>query len=141
VAVRVPAKSVGNEQLASRVQLTIDGAAVAQGLVKAVWSSDAELTTKINPAVAHYTGQAELADVIQQGLAAKAAGDLDTATNKLGRAVQLAQETGNDDATSRLKKIVEVVDLDTGTVRLKREVSALDEMALDTRSTKTTRVK
>ena len=83
---------------------------VAQGLVKAMWSNDDTLTTRIDPAVAHYTGQAELAEAIQDGLAAKAAGDTDTATAKLGRAVQLAAETGNDEATTRLRKIVEIED-------------------------------
>jgi len=106
-----------------------------------MWSNDDTLTTRIDPAVAHYTGQAELAEAIQDGLAAKAVGDTDTATVKLGRAVQLAAETGNDDATTRLRKIVEIEDAGTGTVRLKRSVSKLDEMALDTASTKTTRVK
>jgi hypothetical protein len=141
VAVRVPAKSVGQEQLASRVQLAIGDTVVAQGLVKAMWSNDDTLTTRIDPAVAHYTGQAELAAAIQDGLAAKAAGDADEATAKLGRAVQLAAQTGNDEATSRLRKIVEIDDAGTGTVRLRRAVSKLDEMALDTASTKTTRVK
>ena len=105
------------------------------------WSDDSTLTTRINPAVAHYTGQAELADAIQQGLAAKAAGDDVTATLKLGRAAKLAAETGNDEATNKLKRVVNIDDPETGTVRLKRDVSKLDEMALDTSSTKTTRVK
>jgi hypothetical protein len=141
VAVRLPAKTVGQEQLASRVQLVVGETVAAQGLVKALWSNDDSLTARIDPAVAHYTGQAELAEAIQDGLAAKAAGDTDIATAKLGRAVQLAAETGNDDATTRLRKIVEIDDAGTGTVRLKRDVSKLDEMALDTSSTKTTRVK
>jgi len=141
VAVRLPAKAVGQEQLAARVQVAVADAVVAQALVKAMWSSDDTLTTRIDPAVAHYTGQAELAEAIQDGLAAKAAGDTETATVKLGRAVQLAAETGNEEATSRLRKIVEIEDADTGTIRLKRSVSKLDEMALDTASTKTTRVK
>ena len=141
VAVRLPAKAVGQEQLAARVQLAVGDAVVAQGLVKALWSNDDTLTTRIDPAVAHYTGQAELAEAIQDGLAAKAAGDTDTATVKLGRAVQLAVETGNEEATTRLRKIVEIDDAGTGTVRLKRSVDKLDEMALDTASTKTTRVK
>jgi hypothetical protein len=141
VAIRVPAKSVGQEQLASRVQLAIGETVMAQGLVKALWSNDDTLTTRIDPAVAHYTGQAELAEAIQDGLAAKAAGDAEAATAKLGRAVQLAAQTGNDEATSRLRKIVEIDDAGTGTVRLRRAVSKLDEMALDTASTKTTRVK
>ena len=141
VAVRLSAKGVGQEQLAARVQLAVGDQVVAQGLVKALWSSDDTLTTRINPAVAHYTGQAELAAAIQDGLAAKAAGDDDTATAKLGRAVRLAAETGNDEATSRLRKVVDVEDAGTGTVRLRRGVDKLDEMALDTASTKTTRVK
>ena len=141
VAVKVGAKPVGSEQLAARVQLDVDGQVVAQGLVKARWSDDSALTTRINPAVAHYTGQAELAEVIQDGLAAKAAGDEETATLKLGRAAKLAADTGNEEATTRLKKVIDIEDADTGTVRLKRDASKLDEMALDTSSTKTTRVK
>ena len=141
VAIRLPAKAVGQEQLAARVQLAVGEEVVAQGLVKAMWSSDDTLTTRIDPAVAHYTGQAELADAIQEGLAAKASGDTATATTKLGRAVQLAAETGNEEATTRLRKIVDIDDAGTGTVRLRRSVDKLDEMALDTASTKTTRVK
>jgi hypothetical protein len=141
VAVRLAAKRVGQEQLAARVQLVVGESVVAQGLVKAQWSSDDTLTTRINPEVAHYTGQTELADAIQKGLAAKSLGDDATATAKLGRAVQLAAETGNDEATAKLKKVVEIDDANLGTVRLRRRVEKLDEMALDTASTKTTRVK
>jgi hypothetical protein len=141
VAVRLAAKGIGQEQLAARVQLAIGDQVVAQGLVRALWSSDEGLTTRISPEVAHYTGQTELADAIQEGLAAKAAGDTATATTKLGRAVQLAAQTGNEEATSRLRKVVDIDNQDTGTVRLKRSVEKADEMALDTASTKTTRVK
>jgi VWA domain-containing protein len=125
----------------SRVQLVVADEVVGQGLVKATWSDDTTLTTRINPAVAHYTGQTELAAVIQEGLAAKAAGDDATATLKLGRAAQLAAATGDDEATNRLKRVVDIEDPETGTVRLKAKVSKLDEMALDTSSTKTTRVR
>ena len=141
VAVRVPPQPVGQERLAARVQLVVRDEVVSQGLVKARWSGDDALTTRIDPAVAHYTGQAELAVAIQEGLAAKAAGDEATATTKLGRAVALAAETGNDEATAKLRKVVDIEDADTGTVRLKRGINKLDEMALDTSSTKTTRVK
>ena len=141
VAVRLAAKGIGQEQLAARVQLAVGDQVLAQGLVKALWSADEALTTRISPEVAHYTGQTELADAIQEGLAAKAAGDTATATTKLGRAVQLAAQTGNEEATSRLRKVVDIEDQDTGTVRLKRTVEKVDEMALDTASTKTTRVK
>jgi hypothetical protein len=62
---------------------------------------------------------------------------------KLGRAVQLAHASGNDETTKLLTKVVTVEDPETGTIRLrpKADVEAADEMALDTRSTKTTRVK
>ena len=61
--------------------------------------------------------------MIQDGLAAKAAGQDEVATAKLGRAVQLADQTGNDEMTTRLKKVVEIDDADTGTVRLKKSAS------------------
>jgi hypothetical protein len=141
VAVRLAAKGVGQEQLAARVQLAVGDDVQAQGLVKALWSDDDALTARINPEVAHYTGQTELAEAIQDGLAAKAAGDDATATAKLGRAVQLAAETGNDEATAKLKKVVDIEEPGTGKVRLRRSVDRLDEMALDTASTKTTRVR
>uniref|UniRef100_UPI003B3A943C hypothetical protein n=1 Tax=Pseudactinotalea sp. TaxID=1926260 RepID=UPI003B3A943C len=141
VAVRVGSKPVGAEQLAARVQIVTNEEVQASGLVKAMWSSDHNLTARINPEVAHYTGQAELAEAIQDGLAAKASGDEATATVKLGRAVQLAKETGNDEATSRLRRVVDIDNEEQGTVRLKRNTDKLDEMALDTASTKTTRVR
>ena len=141
LSVRLPAKAVGQEQLAARVQLSLGPTVVTQGLVKARWSNDAALTARISPEVAHYTGQTELAAAIQEGLAAKAAGDDRTATTKLGRAIQLAAQTGNEEATSKLRKVVDVEDAGTGTVRLKRQVEKADEMALDTASTKTTRIR
>jgi hypothetical protein len=141
VAVRVgAARGVGQEQLAARVQLAVGDEVRAQGLVKAMWTDDDALSARINPEVAHYTGQTELAEAIQEGLAAKAAGDTATATAKLGRAVQLAAETGNGEATSKLRKVVDIEEAGTGKVRLRTSVSRLDEMALDTSSTKTTRV-
>jgi hypothetical protein len=141
ISVRLPARSVGQEQLAARVQLAVGAELLTQGLVKAKWSADTNLTAQINPEVAHYTGQAELALAIQEGLAAKAAGDDATATTRLGRAVQLANETGNMEATTKLRKVVDISDAGTGTVRLKKSVDKADEMALDTASTKTTRIR
>ncbi|GAB2906627.1 vWA domain-containing protein [Streptomyces heilongjiangensis] len=147
VCVEVPPASLGQEMLAARVSLVIpqpDGGAQnlgAQGLVKAVWTDDMAASTSINPQVAHYTGQAELAQVIQQGLDARKAGDVDGATAKLGRAVQLASASGNADTAKLLAKVVDVVDAATGTVRLKAKVTEADEMTLETRSTKTVRVK
>ncbi|GAB2820864.1 VWA domain-containing protein [Streptomyces chlorus] len=155
VCVEVPAADVGQEMLAARLSLIIPqpgGAPAgsgtegvqklgAQGLVRAVWTDDMAASTSINPQVAHYTGQAELAQVIQQGLDLRKVGDFDGATSKLGRAVQLASASGNADTAKLLAKVVDVVDAATGTVRLKARVEEADEMTLETRSTKTVRVK
>jgi len=141
VCVQVKPAAVGAEMLAGRVSLMVGDQPVSQALIKAIWTDDAALSTRMNNAVAHYTGQAELAQAIQEGLEARKAGDEATATTKLGRAVQLAAQSGNDATTRLLAKVVEVEDADTGTVHLKRTVETADEMALDTRSTKTTRVK
>jgi len=141
ISIRLPAKAVGTEQLAARVQLAAGTAILTQGLVKAKWSADDSLTARISPEVAHYTGQTELASAIQEGLAARAQGDDRTATQKLGRAVQLAAETGNAEATTRLGRVVDITDAATGTVRLKKNIEKADEMALDTASTRTTRIR
>lgn len=116
-------------------------ATLAQGLVRAVWTDDLASSTAISPQVAHYTGQAELAQAIQQGLEARKLGDVDGATAKLGRAVQLASASGNADTARLLAKVVDVVDAAAGTVRLKAKVADADEMTLETRSTQTVRVK
>jgi hypothetical protein len=145
VSVEVTPAGVGQEMLAARVSLVIGSPSgpqiLGQGLVKAVWTDDEALSTRINQHVAHYTGQAELAQVIQEGLEARAQGDEDTATAKLGRAVKLAQQSGNAETAGLLAKVVDVVDAATGTVRLKKKVDAADEMTLDTRSTKTVRTR
>jgi adenylosuccinate lyase len=113
---------------------------LGQALIKAIWTEDRQLSTRINREVAHYTGQAELAECIQEGLGARKDGDDATATFKLGRAVQLAAETGNDGTMKLLQAVVEVDDPATGTVRLRRDVATVDEVSLDTRSTTTVRV-
>jgi hypothetical protein len=146
VCVEVHPAGVGDVMLAGRISLVLTGTGdqdvvLGQGLAKATWTDDMVLSTKINPEVAHYTGQAELAGVIQEGLEARKSGDLDTATAKLGRAVALATRSGNTDTAELLSKVVDIDDPVTGTVRLKAKVSDVDTMTLDTRSTKTSRVR
>jgi hypothetical protein len=145
VGIEVTAADIGQEMLAARVSLVATSPSgdqvLGQGLIRATWTEDEALSTRINPRIAHYTGQAELAAAIQEGLEARQQGDERTATARLGRAVALAHQAGNEDTARLLAKVVDVVDEATGTVRLKKKVDAADEMALDTRSTKTVRVK
>lgn len=139
LTVRLPARTVGEEQLAARVQLVIGDEVQAQGLAKARWSDDETATSRIDPQVAHYTGRAEMASAIQDGLAAKQAGDEERATELLKRAAVLAAEADDEQTTTRLKRLIEIES--DGTVRLKRSASKLDEMDLDVASTKTERVR
>jgi hypothetical protein len=140
VCVDVTPGAAGDEMLAARVSVVEGDDVLAQCLVRAVWTEDTALSTRINRQVAHYTGQAELADAIQEGIEARKAGDDRTATLKFGRAAQLAHASGNKATSELLATVVDIEDPVTGTVRLRRKVEAADEMALDTRSTKTVRV-
>jgi hypothetical protein len=140
VAIRVTPRDVGEEMLAGRISLVVGDELLCQALVRAVWTEDEQLSTRISPEVAHYSGQAELAAVIQEGLEARKAGDEPAATILLGRAVQLAAESGNEGTLQLLEQVVEVEDAATGTVQLKSRVDDADEMALDTRSTRSVRV-
>ncbi|GAB2865990.1 VWA domain-containing protein [Actinoallomurus bryophytorum] len=147
ISVEVPPGMIGQELRAAWVKLVLPGAkggaeqVLATGNVLAEWTDDEAQSTRINPKVAHFTGQAELADAIQQGLQARKDGDLDTATARLGRAVALAHESGNEAIAGLLDKVVDVEDHATGTVRLKKDVDKADEMSLDTRSSKTVRTR
>ena len=142
LCIKVKPGAVGQKMLAGRVSLLVGAKGetkAAEGQVLAVWTDDEARSAVIDREVAHYTGQGELAQVIQEGLTARQAGDEDTATRKLGRAVQLAAESGNEATTKLLRNVVEVVDEKEGTVKLRRNINQADAMALDTRSTKTTR--
>ncbi|MHA3021966.1 VWA domain-containing protein [Mycobacterium sp. BMJ-28] len=140
IQVEVEPADAGREKLAARVSVVAGEDILGQGLVKAVWTADTALSAVISRRVAHYTGQAELAQAVQEGLTARKEGDLLTATARLQRAMDLAVESGNTGTAKLLRGVVEV-DQRTGTVALRREVAAADEMALDARSTKTARVR
>ncbi|MEU8802496.1 VWA domain-containing protein [Spirillospora sp. NPDC048819] len=141
VCVEVQPGDVGRQMRAAWVKLIAGDEVLASGNVLAEWTDDEARSTRINGRVAHHTGQSELADAIQEGLEARREGDEDTATARLGRAVVLAREVGNEQISGLLDRVVDVIDPVRGTVRLKREVSKADEMSLDTRSVRTVRTR
>jgi uncharacterized protein YegL len=142
--IQVNPGNVGDEMLAGRASLiyTVGGVEtkVAEARIIAIWTDDDAKSTKIDRRVAHYTGQAELAQSIQEGLEARDQGNFEVATAKLGKAVKLAHDSGNEATAKLLKKVVDIEDAATGTIKLKRDVAKEDAMALETRSTKTTRI-
>jgi hypothetical protein len=131
--------SPGERLLAARVTVVADDRVAAESLVSTAWTEEGELAARIDPRVAHYRGQQELAEAIWEGLDARRAGAVDTATEKLGLAVKLADACTNVAVSELLDRIVDVDDRASGIVRLRKHVHAEDEMALDTRSTRTVR--
>ncbi|GAA0929673.1 VWA domain-containing protein [Nonomuraea longicatena] len=111
----------------------------ATGNVLAQWTDDLAMSTRLNQKVAHYTGQAELHELIQEGLGARAAGDDATATARLAKAMEIAVESGREDTARLLDKVVEIDS--GGTARLRRGVDKADEIELDTGSVRTSRLR
>ena len=78
MGIQVTSADVGQEMLAARVSLVATSPSgqqvLGQGLIRATWTEDEALSTRINSRIAHYTGQAELAAAIQEGLEARQAG-------------------------------------------------------------------
>ncbi len=144
LCIEVTPGGIGDEMLAGRATVVHTRAGVeskvAEARMLAVWTNDEAKSTKINRVVAHYTGQAELAASIHDGMEARARGDMAQATSLLGRAVKLADASGNAATAKLLRRVVDVEDADRGTVRLKGSVPREDAMALETRSTKTARI-
>lgn len=135
LGVELEPSEAGDEMAAARVLVIHGDSELAQGLVEAEWTQDVARSTAINRKVAHYSGQDELAAAIQEGLAARDAGHIDTATAKLGRAVQLAGALGRTQTSQLLSKVVEVVDPVTGTVRLRNRADNPD-LDIDTEMNK-----
>jgi Ca-activated chloride channel family protein len=73
------------------------------------WTNDVELSSVIDPKVAHYTGYAELGGAVQAGWEAYRVGDLDRAGTDWGRAVALAAELGHGQLLTRLGRLVHIV--------------------------------
>ena len=140
VSIEVPAREIGDEMLAGRIKLVVDDVVVSEARVRAVWTDDEAKSTRVNHELAHYTGQADMARAIDDGYAARRAGDVDTATKRFGSAVRLAHESGDTRKLQGLAAVVDIDDAATGTVRLKQHVDALDDLALEADSIKTNRL-
>jgi hypothetical protein len=143
VCLSVPPQDVGeqNEIRAARVSLVIDGRPAAQAPVRALWTDDLYASSRMDRAIAHYTGQEDLARSIEQGLDAKRQGDHTIAVRELGHAARLAHRTGNEATTRLLERVVEIQDASAGTVKLRPDVGKEAEMTLATRARRTVRLR
>jgi hypothetical protein len=137
----MPPGQAGEEIRAASVTLVVGGVEVSTTQLRGVWTDDLELSTRVSPQVRGYVAQSEMAVAIQEGMAARRLGDVATAEERLGVATALASVNGNAQTLELLGKVVVVEEAATGRVRLRLGVAAVDEMTLETRSTKTTRVR
>ena len=82
---------VGEQAMAAaRVSIVRGDEVLGKGDVLAQWTDDTALSTRISRGVALYTGQAELAEAIQEGLARAGRATSARRPRALGRAVELA---------------------------------------------------
>ena len=140
VTLTVPPADVDDEMLAARITLVVGEDPAGQALVRAVWTDDVERSTELNPTVAHYTGQEELASLVAEGMDARQHGDAEQASRVLTRALRLSRDVGNHALEARLLQVVDEEPA-TGRVILKPNVDRVAEFELETFSVKTVRVK
>lgn len=137
--------ALGEQMLVCRPSIVWQGAREEGGAeqsapgapVTVTWTEDAGLSARIDAQVAHYSGQAEKARAIQEGLEALDR-DPATATLRLGHALALAEQSGDAETTRRLRELV-APDAG-GTLRLRAAAKAA-VMDLDMASTRTVRAK
>jgi hypothetical protein len=103
--------------------------------VFAHWTDDLMRTTRMDPGLSHYSGQAELRDAVNAGCDAFDAGDLAAALAEWGRAVRLAHGSGNEEILRRLGDVVDIVDPAAGEVRLRADARPGARKALALSST------
>ena len=141
----VPANQNGDQCLVCRPSLVytdpnkgelvkIDGKEVA-----VQWTDDTSYSMRMNRQVAHYSGQAEKAQAIQEGLDAYRSGDTEKATVQLQKAVKLARESGDDATVANIRKIAEIDDKDFSVV-IKRNTTKANLMDLEVGSSRSVRI-
>jgi hypothetical protein len=138
LCIEVPAREVDEEMLAARVSLVVDEQVLSEAKVRAIWTDDERQSTKAVPRVEQYMDEIERAKAMDEGMKALKAGDLETATSRIQRAVEIAQARHDDESLDLIKLVADIDD--HGTVRLKTAVDPLDELEVAVKSRKTNRV-
>ena len=134
----------GERMMVCRASLVVrDREVTAPAPMVVDWSTDPSLTDRRDGVVAHYRGEAEKVQAINEGVSALSIGDLDIATARLGLAARLAAESGDTETLARIGRVAEIVDASAGTVRVKASqgTSKAAVMDLDVSSTRTVRAR
>lgn len=135
VTIAVPPRSDDATVRAVRAQLvTGDGTEVAKVDVTTSWTDNDEAAARIDLVVAHYDGQTDLANAVDEALQALERGDEPSAVEHLGRAVELSERHHNSDTRAILARIV---DTSSGEPRLRPQSRPVDRKVLQTRGSRT----
>jgi hypothetical protein len=89
------------------------------------WTDDRIASSIIDPDVAHYIGCESFQHAVAAGCRAYKDGDLATAKTEWGDAVQWATTNHNEWALAIMGRLVEIVDADTGHVRVKEDIKPI----------------
>ncbi|PPK66387.1 vWA domain-containing protein [Actinokineospora auranticolor] len=130
LSVRVEAGRVGDKGLiAARVHMAVGDERSAERTVHVKWTDDQQLATSINENVAHYAGQSRVPELLDECLSAVAAGDRGLATDRLDRAIAVADAHGNAKAAAHLRNLLDTDPAGTVRVRDGDMTGYLAEMA------------
>jgi hypothetical protein len=120
--------SSGEERRVAWLSLLVPGTTgeveVGRASVDVEWTEDMVRYTGINPTVAHYARQEELAAAIRAAWEAFDEGRTGDAEALMGRAVALAHQAGAQDKLALFARVVEIDDAATGLVRLRPGIDA-----------------
>lgn len=111
--------------------------ATGEGYVLAHWvdrpPGPSHLT---HPMVEHYARQRDLGEAVREGCHSYSDGDRERARDAWGRAVAIADSTGNHEVLARLRNVVEIIDAAVGNVRLRPDgtITKQDIIMLDVAS-------
>ena len=141
ICIDVLPRQVGDKMLAGRVTFVIqqsDGTEkkAGEGLIRVEWTTDADLSSQIDPYVGYHTDQEDLSELIRDGIAAKRSKDIERASDRLGQALKLAHAAHNEQKVNELQKLV-AYDPATDTVQL-LESTALDDLTASVHATDST---
>ncbi|MEU4569080.1 zinc ribbon domain-containing protein [Micromonospora sp. NPDC023956] len=128
----------GEDLLAARIDLVADGATRPPPVAALVhWTDDPVLSGRIDPRVAHFSGQEELSRLIADGCERYDSGDPSAAAGLLGRAVRLAAVAGDTRRLEELGLLVDIADPATGEVRIRDDLDRVDLANVAVRSSYT----
>jgi hypothetical protein len=136
VQFEVPPREVGEEIRVARIGLVVGSTLESEEPIRAVWTDEEPLYTTKNERVDHYVDEIDKATAFDDALKAYEEGDLDTATKRMQRVVELAVESGDQERLAEVEKYGDV-DRTNRTVALRADLEADELISGRTRSTKT----